>query len=276
MQGMRDLRNALVVALISIGLTVGALSISLVEFVPQAAPTPTNFLFPSPAPLTATFTLVPTITQTAGPESPTPSPAPTSTSTPPPPVSCLPPAGWSQVIVQAGQTLDGIAQQYRTTKESLRVGNCLISDNLVAGSILYAPAVMTSTVPACIKGASGWINSYIVKAGDTIYAIALNHYSTAGLLKSVNCLSTDLIRTGEVLWVPNVATRTPFPTPLPGSTVTTAPTQLLTETALPYTATTVLTITPIPPTATPTSTVPATATSTNLPTLTASPTPFPP
>ena len=53
MQGMRDLRNALVVALISIGLTVGALSISLVEFVPQAAPTPTNFLFPSPAPLTA-------------------------------------------------------------------------------------------------------------------------------------------------------------------------------------------------------------------------------
>ena len=39
MQGMRDLGNALIVALISVGLMIGALSISLVEFVPEAAPT---------------------------------------------------------------------------------------------------------------------------------------------------------------------------------------------------------------------------------------------
>ena len=36
---MRDFGNALVVSLISVGLMLGALSISLVEFVPEATPT---------------------------------------------------------------------------------------------------------------------------------------------------------------------------------------------------------------------------------------------
>ena len=54
---LRGLGNALVVALISIGLMIGALSISLVEFVPQATPTATNSMFLSPAPLTVTPTI---------------------------------------------------------------------------------------------------------------------------------------------------------------------------------------------------------------------------
>ena len=91
----------------------------------------------------------------------------------------------------------------------------------------------TNTPVVCSQGAAGWVKSYMVKPGDTIYAIATNHYTTAGLLKSVNCRTSDLILVGEILWVPNVATRTPYPTPLPGSTVTPYPTDPLTETALP-------------------------------------------
>lgn len=276
MQSMRDLRNALVVAMISIGLTVGSLSISLVEFAPQAVPSATNPLQVVPPLLTATPTVVPSMTATLGLESLTPSPTSTFTATPPPPTTCPPPTGWTQLVVQAGQTLDTIAQQYRTSKENLRAGNCLISDNLVAGSIMYAPAVMTSTVPACVPGAAGWKKSYTVVSGDTLYAIATNHSTTAGLLKSVNCLSLDDIYPGNVLWVPDVPTRTPNPTPLPGSTVTPIPTQLLTETALPYTATTLPSVTPTEVPATPTPTTPATDTPTTAPTLTASPTPFPP
>jgi LysM repeat protein len=263
----RGLGTALVVALISVGLMLGALSISLVEFAPQATPTATDSLIFSPVPVTVTQTLVPTLTPTLGLESPTPSITSTFTNTAIPPVSCLPPTGWGQITIQAGETLDSIAVRYRSSKDSLRSANCLLIDNLVAGSILYVPAVVPNTPAACNSGASGWVKSYMVKPGDTIYAIATNHYTTAGLLKSVNCRSSDLILVGEMLWVPNVATRTPYPTPLPGSTVTPYPTDPLTETALPYTLTPIPTDTPVPPTPTPTLTP--------VPTFTPSLTPFP-
>jgi LysM repeat protein len=264
---LRDLGNALVVALISIGLMVGALSISLVEFAPQATPTATNSLFSSPAPLTVTQTVTPTLTPTLGLESPTPSITPTFTNTALPPVSCQPPSGWGQIIIQAGETLDSIAAKYRTSKDELRRANCLLIDNLVAGTVLYAPPVATNTPVVCGQGAAGWVKSYVVKAGDTIYAIATNHYTTAGLLKSVNCRTSDLIHVGETLWVPNVATRTPRPTLLPGSTVTPYPTDPLTETALPYTITVMPTDTALPLTAT------VIPTLTAVPTFTASPFP---
>lgn len=275
MQSMRDFRNALVVALISIGLTIGSLSISLVEFVPQAIPTPTNIILPSPLPLTATSTLIPSPTSTTGAESPTPSPTWTFTITASPPASCQPPAGWGQIIVRADDTLESIAQRYHTTRDALRAGNCLLSDNLVAGSILYAPSVTTATMPSCSPGASGWSKSYVVMGGDTLYTIATNHYSTVGLLKSVNCKSTDLILPGEVLWVPDVATRTPPPTPLPGDTVTPIPTEPLTETALPFTVTPQPTETPVPDTATPSPTEAPTNTPEPSPTPTLTPFPVP-
>jgi len=266
---LRGLGNALVVALISIGLMIGALSISLVEFAPQATPTATNSLFSSPAPVTVTQTTLPTLTPTLGLESPTASITPTFTNTALPPVSCTPPIGWGQIIVQAGETLNSIAVRYRVSKDELRSANCLLTDNLVAGTILYVPAVAPNTPVVCSPGASGWVKNYVVKPGDTIYAIATNHYISAGLLKSVNCRASDLILVGEILWVPNVATRTPYPTPLPGSTVTPYPTDPLTETALPFTVTPIPTITPVP--ATPT-TIP---TFTAVPTLVPSPTAFP-
>ena len=266
MQGLRGFTNALVVALISTGLMIGALSISLVEFVPQAAPTATNILLSSPAPLTVTITLIPTLTPTVGLESPTPSITPTFTNTVIPPASCQPPFGWVQIVIQAGETLETIAARYRTRKDELRRANCLLSDNLVAGTILYVPHSITSTPVVCSQGAAGWVKSYIVKPGNTFYAIASNHYTTVGLLKSVNCRISDLIIVGETLWVPNVATRTPYPTPLPGSTVTPYPTEPLTETALPYTATVMPSSTLVPNTSTPIPTVP---------TLTPSPTAFP-
>ena len=274
MQGVRGFTNALLVALISIGLMIGALSISLVEFVPQAASTATNILLPSPVNLTATTTLIPTLTPTVGPESPTPSITPTFINTNTPPASCQPPFGWVQIVVQAGETLQTIATRYRISKDDLRHANCLLSDNLVAGTILYVPSSMTSTPVVCSQGAAGWVKSYIVKSGDTFYAIASNHYTTAGLLKSVNCRTSDLIFPGETLWVPNVATRTPYPTPLPGTprAVTPYPTEPLTETALPYTATDMPSSTPVPNTLTPIPTVP---TSTPESTVTPSPTAFP-
>jgi len=261
MHGLREFGNALVIALISISLMVGALSISLVEFVPKEASTPTNVIMPSPAPRTATVTPLPTQTPTLGLESPTVTNTSTLVNTNTPPASCPPPPGWvNQIIIQGGETLEILAARYRVNKDELRRANCLSSDNLVAGTILYVPPAPTSTVAVCNPGASGWSKAYTVKSGDTLYAIATNYYITAGLLRSVNCRAGDLIYTGEVLWVPTVSTRTPYPTPLPGSTVTPYPTDPLTETALPFTLTPIPTDTLIP------------ATPTVIPTLTAAPT----
>lgn len=264
MRGLRELGNALVVAAASVGLMLGALSISLVEFVPEATQAPTVQLFPSPLPVTATATFPPTLTQNV---------AATQTSTPTntvlPPTSCQPPSGWIPVIVQPADTLESLATRYRVSAQQLKSANCLAVDSLIPGTALFVPPAPTSTVAACSPGAVGWVKSYVVKSGDTLYSIATNHYTTVATLRTVNCKSGDRILPGETLWVPNVATRTPIPTPLPGSTVTPPqPTEPLTETALPFTATVQPTETDIPNT-------PTTAPSpTAISTLTASPTAF--
>lgn len=273
-QGLRDFGNALLIATLSIGLMVGALSISLVEFVPEAVPTATNVLLPSPLPVTATpslpptSTLPPTETLLPGTETPTFTAAPTNTNVALQ-STCPHPAGWGQITVLPNDTLDILALRYRVNKADLKTGNCLVGDNLIANTILYVPPVPTSTVAGCVAGAAGWIKNYVVKPGDTIYAIATNYSSTSGLLKSVNCRSGDVIYAGETLWVPIGPTRTPFPTPLPGVTITPYPTDPLTQTALPFTITVQPSNTPVPPTAT------AMPTSTPAPTFTASPTAFP-
>ncbi|MEK6753412.1 MAG: LysM peptidoglycan-binding domain-containing protein [Chloroflexota bacterium] len=269
MRGLRDFGNALVVALFSIGLMVGALSISLVEFVPEAAPTATSILIPSPVPLTPTATLPPTSTPIPGLETPTLSVTATFTNAAVQ-GSCQYPVGWGQILVQSADTLDSLAIRYRVNRDDLKRGNCLVSDTLVAGKVLYVPSVPASTVVSCSQGASGWVKNYVVKSGDTLFAIASNYSTTLGLMKSVNCRNnSDLIFAGEILWVPNGPTRTPFPTPLPGVTATPIPTEPLTETALPFTGTPTPSETPVPPSPTPS------PTSTPVPTLTSSPTAFP-
>lgn len=259
---LRELGAALIVAFVSVGLVLGALSISLVEFIPADTPTPTFVLPASPIPVTATSTNLPTTTL-----DPTlPTQTFTATNTVLAPVSCQPPVGWIPISIQLSDTLDGLAIKYNIDKNQLRNANCLLSDTLPSGSVLYVPPAPTSTFAVCSAGAVGWVKSYTVKPGDTLYTIATNHYTNVSLLQKVNCKFTDVIKSGEVLWVPNVATRTPFPTPLPGVSPSPYPTDPLTLTALPFTSTVIPTNTSVPNTAT---TVPS---PTAVPTLTASPT----
>jgi LysM repeat protein len=266
---VRALGNALAIALISIILMLGALSISLVEFVPESTPTATNMVPPSPLPVTVTSSLQPTTTPLLL-ESPVATIAFTPTIVPTSFNSCAIPLGWGQVVVQSFDTLDSVSVRYHTSKEQLRVGNCLLSDSLVSGTILYIPFVPTNTAITliCSQGLSGWVKNYIVRSGDTFYSIATNYLTNTTAIKNVNCRTNDTIYAGEVLWVPIGSTRTPYPT-LAGYTVIPYPTDLQTETALPFTGTPAPTSTPVAPTSTPA------PTDTFVPTLTASPTVFP-
>ncbi len=272
MQGVRQFGNALTIALLSVGLVLGGLSLAVVEYARPASPGPTEGLPPSPVPLTATATLPPLL------ESLTPTG--TSTGTPLPPSSCPIPSGWIGLIVQPGDTLDTLAVRYRTTSDVLRQGNCLLTSSLVVNAIVYVPNVAPNTAVAssttvifntpvtCVPGATGWTRNYVVRPGDTLFHIATQYYTDTATLKRVNCHPGDQITPGELLWVPNRATRTPTSTPL-SSVNTPLPTQPLTATALPFTLTPEPTDTFPPPTPT------SSATSAPTPSVTAFPTATP-
>lgn len=245
-----ELGTALIVTLASIGFVFGALSISLVEFIPEATPSATFALPASPMPVTATATLPPSATQDPNIATATFTITHTSVAS----HSCPQPEGWITYTIQANDTLESLSSKYRTDGNVLRKNNCLLSDNLIPGTLLYVPLIPTSTVAACSPGAVGWVKNYTVARGDTLYAIATNHYTTVALLKKVNCKNTEFIVAGETLWVPNVATRTPVLTPFPNITASPYPTDPLTETALPFTETVAPTSTSMPNTPTTAST----------------------
>jgi hypothetical protein len=80
----------------------------------------------------------------------------------------------------------------------------------------------------------GWIRSYIVQQGDTLFHIATLYRTTVTALQVANCKSTTIILLGEHLWVPNVPTITPtFTLIAPYATSTAVPTEPLTLTPVP-------------------------------------------
>ncbi len=74
----------------------------------------------------------------------TPIPAPTDTPTltptfTPTPTPCRPRFDWPVYIAQAGDTLSSIARATGTSVEQLILANCLVSDRIYVGQLLYVP-----------------------------------------------------------------------------------------------------------------------------------------
>ncbi len=135
-----------------------------------------------------------------------------------------------------------------------------------SGAITLAPFTPTNSVstPATIATLSGncgpppgWVKTYVVRPGDTLFRIAVNYSTTTAALQLANCKgSSTNISTGEILWVPNVAPLTPGVTNVPTfPSSTSVPTDPLTETSLPFTGTPSPTQTQVPATHTPLPTV---------------------
>ena len=271
MQALRQLGGGVIIAVVSVILVLGGISLALAETLPPAtAPTqipPTLPLsFPSPTPALALETATPTPLLTETPtETATTTTTVTSTSTvaQPPTVSavCTPPTGWNAIIISPNDTIYSLAQRYNTSPENLSAKNCLASINITAGTLLYVPPVAaTATVIPCGPPA-GWVKTHVVQAGDNLYRIAISYGITYPQLQAANCMgSSVLIYVGQKLWVPNVSTLTP----VPGVTIIpNFPTNTPTVTA---------SITTAPPTATPTFTATATIAPTFTPSLTSFPT----
>ena len=235
MQNLRQLGGGVIIALISVILVIGGISLALSENLPsQATPRPfpptISLIFP-----TATYTVSPSLSETA-------TGTPTGTATPSltdtvfvtntlfVQASCTPAAGWNRITTSATDSIYTLAQRYKTTAENLGAANCLSSFDIPPGLTLYVPPVPTVTVIPCGPPA-GYVRRYVVQPGDNLFRIALSYGITYQQLQRANCMgSSTTIYSGQLLWVPNIPTRTPVRT----STPTIAPTATPTETAITY------------------------------------------
>jgi len=300
---VKNIRQAIfgfLAALLSVVVILGSLSLSLSENGLKLAlkSTPTRTRGPRLSTITRTVaaaTVLPGETITI----PVITPALTITFTPmlpsatlpPPPASCPPPSGWSPIKIQAGDTLEGLANQYNATTDALIQANCLVTEDLIPGTILYVPGTPPTESPIQCGPPPGWI-FYTVKPGDTLFHLGLAFGVSVTELQFANCLDgSTLIRAGTRIFVPNVPTRTPTtaPTrrPTPSEVPTSTPTLQASATPTPYITYTIITPTHTPtsrPTSTSTSEAPSptttgtptqTSTATSTPTMTPTSTPTP-
>ena len=269
MRALREMSGGLIVAVVSLLLVLGGISLSLAENTPPEEPTPT----PLP-PIVATSIELPTltliVTHTDTVSAPT-TETTTATFTAIPsatlaaPVVCNPPTGWIQITIRASDTLYTIAERYKTTAEILNTNNCLNNTIPAVGSQLYVPPVPTVTVIPC-GPLAGWIRAYTVRPGDNLYRISLLYRTTVAQIQRSNCMgSSTIIYVGQVLYVPNVPTSTPG--------ITNVPNTATPSFTLQPSATFTVTSSSVPPS--PSATTAPTSTNTSQPTNTTEPSPTP-
>lgn len=262
MKALRQMGGGFIIAVISLLLVIGGISLSLAETSAPALP-------PTPSPLPTTFAVEfasPLPSPTFAPALPTDTLASSQAATLAQVVCSIPP-GWILITVGANDTLYTIAERYKTTAEALDRNNCLNNLPPAPGASLYVPPVPTVTVIPCGPPA-GWIKAHIVQPGENLFRISLLYRTTVAQLQSANCMgASTIIHVGQALWVPNVPTSTPAVTATATST----------NTPLPATATPTFTITPDfgTPTFTATSAPPPTFTPSPAPTITPFPSPTP-
>lgn len=254
MQALRQIGGGVIIAIVSIILVIGGISLALAESTPSSAPPLASPILPASPTLQLVFpssTFPPVSTQTvffADTVTSTLAIASTFTQT----TVCTPPSGWVQIVVGVNESIYTLAQRYQTNVDALKNGNCLASYELQSGSLLHVPPIVATAPPVICGPPSTWVRAYVVQAGDNLYRISLLYRTTVEQLQSANCMGASItIYTGQRLWVPNVPTSTPgvtitlmFPTSTPS--FTSIP-PAFTFTSLPTTTSTFLpTLTPVP------------------------------
>ena len=137
---------------------------------------------------------------------------PTGTTIPPQPTTNI-----VSYQVVTGDSLWSISKKFGSTVDAIQSANKLTSDRLFVGQTLTIPTASTTTSSPQVQSPT-----YTVKAGDSLYVIAKQFNTTVDAFKQTNQLSTDTIRVGQVLIVPNGGTNVPT---LTSTVVTLTPVQ---------------------------------------------------
>jgi len=118
----------------------------------------------------------------------------------------------SKIAKANGVTVKDLEAANNLTRKSiLKIGQTLTIPAASAASTTEAPSATTEAVsssstlsPPTAPAASG--NTYVVKSGDSLSAIAHHHGTTVAALKAANSLTSDRIRVGQKLVLPEGAT----------------------------------------------------------------------
>lgn len=100
--------------------------------------------------------------------------------------------------VVSGDTLSAIASRYGTTVDNLKSINGLSSNTIYVGQVL--------TVSGTSSNGSSDVSqnqTYTVVSGDSLSLIARKYNVTVNQIKETNNLTSDIIRVGQVLTIPN-------------------------------------------------------------------------
>ena len=95
-------------------------------------------------------------------------------------------------IVKKGDTLYSISQKYNIPVQDIINLNNLNTNNLTVGQKLL---IKSNSLPP---------TTYIVKEGDTLFAIARKYNTTPQVLKELNNLTTNTLSIGQILKVPGI------------------------------------------------------------------------
>ncbi|MBC7263294.1 MAG: LysM peptidoglycan-binding domain-containing protein [Chloroflexi bacterium] len=110
------------------------------------------------------------------------------------------PGGYTEYVVQPGDTLYSIAMRYGVTVDAIVRLNGIINPWFIrAGQTLLIPQAGAPSATGPGGGGAVW---YTVQAGDTLYSIAARYGTTPMAIMSANNLPNDLIVPGQVLLIP--------------------------------------------------------------------------
>ena len=104
--------------------------------------------------------------------------------------------------IKRGDTLYSIANMFNTSVNEIKRLNNLTSNFLSIGQILKIPTIDGLQIPVNYR-------TYVVKRGDSLYAIANRYNMTVSELMRLNNLNSSTLSIGQLLKVKNVAPNTP-------------------------------------------------------------------
>lgn len=101
-----------------------------------------------------------------------------------------PTSGETTYTIKPGDTLYGIARTYGVTVDAIKRANNMTSNTLTIGRVLIIPASSQS------------YETYTVKAGDTLYGIAMKYNTSVEKIKDINNLTSNMLSIGQKLLIP--------------------------------------------------------------------------